>query len=59
MPQFESSHTYAYIFPWGAAYNILKQQTITLSKAPTSANKHHDDLTVQQMDEQIDIDLGY
>ena len=39
MPQFESSHTYAYIFPWGAAYNILNSgQLLYLKHLPVRIN---------------------
>jgi hypothetical protein len=38
MPQFESSHTYAYIFTWGAVYNIQKQQKVTFTEAAESQN---------------------
>jgi len=55
MPQFESSHTYAYIFTWGAVYNIQKQQKVTFTEAAESQNG----LSLEQIEEQIDIDLGY
>ena len=55
MPQFESSHTCAYVLTWGAVYNIQKQQKVTFADAAESQNG----LSLEQIEEQIDIDLGY
>jgi hypothetical protein len=30
MPQFESSHSFAYIFVWGAVYNIQKKKQMLM-----------------------------
>ena len=45
----------AYIFTWGAVYNIQKQQKVTLTEAAESQNG----LSLEQIEEQIDLDLGY